>query len=68
MRTFSCAPWKRVRTFEEISGDFQDAHFRKTVRLFEPTAHLRQGFALHPVPLTRKVAQPLASALRALCG
>jgi hypothetical protein len=40
--TFSCAPWKRVRIFEEIVGIFQDAHFRKPcasskgVRTFEP--------------------------------
>jgi hypothetical protein len=42
VRTFSCAPWKRVRIFEEIVGVFQDAHFRKPcasskgVRTFEP--------------------------------
>jgi hypothetical protein len=64
---FSCAPWKRVRIFEEISGVFQDAHFRKVVRTFEPRAHLRQGVALDPVPLMRKVAQPLAAALGRAC-
>jgi hypothetical protein len=42
MLTFSCAPWKRVRTFEGIIGIIQDAHFRKRcasskgVRTFEP--------------------------------
>jgi len=35
MRSFSCAPWKTVRIFEEISGLFQDAHFSKMVRIFE---------------------------------
>src|ERR1700723_3525941 len=32
---------KRLRTFEEILGIFQGAHFSKTVRTFEPGAHLR---------------------------
>jgi hypothetical protein len=32
---FSCASWKTVRTFEGISGLFQDAHFWKSVRIFE---------------------------------
>ena len=40
---FLCAPWKRVRIFEEIIGLFQVAHFSKTVRIFEQVAHLRQG-------------------------
>jgi hypothetical protein len=51
-----------VRIFEQISGVFQDAHFSKTVRIFEQRAHLRQGTALDPVPMTRKVAQPPLSA------
>jgi hypothetical protein len=52
-----------VRIFEGILGIFQDAHFRKPcapskgVRTFG-----RAGLALHPVPLTRKVAQTPASA------
>jgi hypothetical protein len=43
LRSFSCASWKRVRIFEEISGVFQDAHFSKMVRIFEHRAHLRQA-------------------------
>jgi hypothetical protein len=43
MRTFRCAPWKRVRIFEGIIEVFQDAHSSKTVRIFEEVAHLRQG-------------------------
>jgi hypothetical protein len=75
MRSFPCAPWKRVRIFERILGVFQDAHFRKSLRTFEPLAHLRrasalhpvhQGTALNPVPFSRKVAQELASASIAL--
>jgi len=48
MLTFWCAPWKRVRIFEGIVGIFQDAHFSKSVRIFEGRAHLRQG--LGPAP------------------
>jgi hypothetical protein len=63
VRSFSCAPWKQVRIFEEILGLFQDAHFSKTLRIFEQSAHLRsRASALHPVPLARKVVQALASA------
>jgi hypothetical protein len=62
VRSFWCAPWKRVRIFEEISGVFQDAHFSKSVRIFERCALLRQGTALDPVPWARKVAQARASA------
>src|SRR5580698_4888270 len=63
MRTFRCAPWKRVRIFEGISGLFQDAHFSKTLRTFEQTAHLRsRALALHPVPFSRKVAPARAAA------
>jgi hypothetical protein len=40
-----------MRTFEN------GAHLRTAVRTFD------QGTALDPVPFTRKVAQPLASAL-----
>jgi hypothetical protein len=39
---FSCAPWKMVRIFEGIVGVFQDAHFSKRLRIFEPGAHLRR--------------------------
>ena len=61
-----------MRIFEGIIGVFQDAHFSKTVRIFEGAAHLRtrapprtrQGTALDPVPLTRKVAQTRATAAR----
>jgi hypothetical protein len=68
VRSFRCAPWKRVRIFEGIIGIFQDAHFSKTVRTFEPRAHLRsRALALHPVPFSRKVVQALASASIALC-
>jgi hypothetical protein len=42
MLTFRCAPWKQVRTFEGILGVFQDAHFSKTVSIFEQGAHLRR--------------------------
>jgi hypothetical protein len=35
VRSFLCAPWKRLRIFEGIIGVFQDAHFRKPVRIFE---------------------------------
>jgi hypothetical protein len=57
-----------VRIFEGIIGIFQDAHFSKTVRTFEPRAHLRsRALALHPVPFSRKVVQALASASIALC-
>jgi hypothetical protein len=63
MRSFSCAPWKRVRIFEEISELFQDAHFRRMLRTFEQLAHLRsRAEALHAVPFARKVLQTLASA------
>jgi hypothetical protein len=48
VRSFPCASWKRLRIFEEILGIFQDAHFRKPVRIFEEGAHLRQG--LGPAP------------------
>src|SRR5580700_7218678 len=41
VRSFSCAPWKRVRIFEENIGIFQDAHFSNPVRIFEGGAHLR---------------------------
>jgi hypothetical protein len=68
MRSFSCAPWKSVRIFEGIVGIFQDAHFSKTMRIFEPSAHLRQGTALDPVPSTRQGAQPLAAASFAVFG
>jgi hypothetical protein len=63
MLSFRCASWKRVRIFEGISGVFQDAHFSKTVRIFEQRAHLRQGTALDPVPMTRKVAPPLSASV-----
>jgi len=67
MRSFRCASCKRVRIFEGICGLFEDAHFRKPVRIFEPGAHLRnQGAALDPVPLARKVAHPLVAASFAL--
>jgi hypothetical protein len=62
-----------VRIFEGISGIFQDAHFSKPVRIFEPGAHLRsRASALgNPlagaVPFARKVVQALASASIALC-
>jgi hypothetical protein len=36
-----CAPWKRLRTFEEICGVFQDAHLVEGLRIFEAGAHLR---------------------------
>jgi hypothetical protein len=56
-----------VRIFEGISGIFQDAHFRKRVRIFELSAHLRsRALALHPVPFSRKVVQALVSASIAL--
>jgi hypothetical protein len=42
VRSFSCAPWKRVRIFEGIVGVFQDAHFPKWLRIFESGAHLRR--------------------------
>jgi hypothetical protein len=52
-----------VRTFEEISEVFQDAHLSKVVRIFEGGAHLRtRAPALDLVPLVRKVAHALASA------
>jgi hypothetical protein len=53
-----------VRTFEEISGIFQDAHFRVCLRIFEWGAHLRtsQGTALDPVPSKRHGAHGLAAA------
>jgi hypothetical protein len=63
VRSFRCAPWKGLRIFEENIGLFQDAHFRKLLRIFEQVAHLRsRAAALHTVPLMRKVAHPLASA------
>jgi len=69
MRSFRCAPWKRLRIFEGILGIFQDAHFSKLVRIFEGRAHLRSGaLALDPVPTTRKVAQAAASASGGLFG
>jgi hypothetical protein len=69
VRSFSCAPWKRVRIFEGIIEVFQDAHFSKRVRIFEPSAHLRsRAAALHPVPFSRRVVRALASASIALCG
>jgi hypothetical protein len=42
MLSFLCASWKRLRIFEGIVGVFQDAHFRKRVRIFEWSAHLRR--------------------------
>src|SRR5580704_14639442 len=67
MRSFLCAPWKRVRTFEGFVGIFQDAHFRKPVRIFERSAHLRsRAAALHSVPFSRKVVWAPASASIAL--
>jgi hypothetical protein len=52
MRSFTCAPWKRLRIFEGIVGVFQDAHFRKIVRIFEGGAHLRRPI-LNPKNATR---------------
>jgi hypothetical protein len=63
MRSFWCAPWKRVRIFEGILGVFQDAHFSKPVRIFEQRAHLRsRAGPCTPAPFSRKVAQALAAA------
>ncbi len=49
---------KRLRTFEEILGIFQGAHFSKTVRTFERSAHLRRrGAAGEPharLPASRR--------------
>lgn len=45
MRTFGCAPCKRVRIFEETSELFQDAHSRTKLHTFERRAHLRRPFA-----------------------
>jgi hypothetical protein len=42
MRSFRCAPCKRLSIFEEISGVFQDAHFPETVSTFEGGEHLRR--------------------------
>ncbi len=57
----ACAPSK------ESSGFSKMRTFRKPVRIFEGNAHLRnQGGALDPVPLTRKVADPLVAASFAL--
>jgi hypothetical protein len=75
MRSFRCAPWKRVRIFEGISGIFQDAHFLKPVRIFEWAAHLRSrasalGYPLAgAVPFSRKVLQALLRPRsRCCCG
>jgi hypothetical protein len=53
---------KELRIFEENVGVFQDAHFRKPCASSNKSAHLRQGTALDPLPLRRKVAQQRASA------
>ena len=61
--SFSCASWKRVRIFGKESPGFSKM---RTSRKREPLRnHLRtfgRASALHPVTLTRKVAQARASA------